>query len=99
MNDHNENEVQTVGEGKNGALPRKVVQSNYRKRQREKFLSLRLERPLAEKLEAQMASMSSGSELLILTPDDAAQILQAMRAAANKQLPGFIDRPGAKKKA
>ncbi|WP_217266064.1 hypothetical protein [Vibrio cholerae] len=55
-----------------------------------------INRGLLEGLDAQMQAIRDGGSVLVLTPEQAGEILRALRTANQKQLRGQRPRPQAK---
>jgi hypothetical protein len=58
-----------------------------RARKLENSVTVTINRALVEGLDAQMQAIRDGSDHIILTPEQAGEILRAMRDAATAQLP------------
>ncbi|MFM4785404.1 hypothetical protein ACEUCV_15470 [Aeromonas veronii] len=80
------------------AKSRADIQRDYRKRQREREITIRIERELATQLHAHLLSMSEGRTTFLIDPKQAGQLADLIKNAEVQQLRGFVDRPGAKKK-
>ena len=73
-----------TGNAKTGA----ERQAAYRAKQQENNVTVTINRGLLEGLDAQMQAVRDGSSVLVLTPEQAGEILRALRTAENKQLRG-----------
>lgn len=63
-------------------------QAAYRAKQQDKNVTVTINRTLVEGLDAQMQAIRDGGSAVVLTPEQAGEILQALRTAENKQLRG-----------
>ena len=72
-----------TGSAKTGA----ERQAAYRAKQQDNNVTVTINRALVEGLDAQMQAIRDGSDHIILTPEQAGEILRAMRDAATAQLP------------
>ncbi|MER0331623.1 hypothetical protein [Aeromonas veronii] len=71
-------------------------QATFRAKQRENNVTVTINRGLLEGLDAQMQAIRDGGSSLVLTPEQAAEILKAIRQSSLKQLRGQRPRPQAK---
>lgn len=76
-----------TGKAKSGA----ARQAAYRAKQREKYVTVTINRELLERLDAQMQALRDGSNANIITPEQAGQILTAIRNASRIQLPSYTE--------
>ena len=74
-------------------------QAAFRAKQQESNVTVTINRGLLEGLDAQMQAIRDGGSVLVLTPDQAGEILKAIRKSSLKQLRGQRPRPQAKPKA
>ncbi|MGL4616450.1 hypothetical protein [Aeromonas sobria] len=79
------------------AKSRAEIQREYRQRKREQSITINLDRELATQLHAHLMSLSEGRSMMLIEPEQAAQLASLIRKAEIQQLSGFVDRPGAKK--
>lgn len=63
-------------------------QAAYRAKQQGNNVTVTINRALMEGLDAQMQAIRDGGSAVVLTPEQAGEILRALRTAANKQLRG-----------
>ena len=84
-----------TGNAKTGA----ERQAAYRAKQQENNVTVTINRELLEGLDAQMQAIRDGGSVLILTPEQASEILKAIRKSSLKQLRGQRPRPQAKQTA
>ncbi|HAT2714744.1 hypothetical protein [Aeromonas veronii] len=80
------------------AKSRADIQRDYRKRQREREITIRIDRELATQLHAHLLAMSEGRSTFLIEPTQAGQLADLIKKAEVQQLRGFVDRPGAKAK-
>ena len=73
-----------TGSAKTGA----ERQAAYRAKQQENNVTVTINRALMEGLGAQMQAIRDRGSAVVLTPEQAGEILQALRTADNKQLRG-----------
>lgn len=73
-----------TGSAKSGA----ERQAAYRAKQQENNVTVTINRALMEGLDAQMQVIRDRGSAVVLTPEQAGEILQALRTAENKQLRG-----------
>ena len=73
-----------TGAAKSGA----ERQAAYRAKQQDNNVTVTINRALIEGLDAQMQAIRDGGSALVLTPEQAGEILRALRTAENKQLRG-----------
>ena len=73
-----------TGSAKTGA----ERQAAYRAKQQENNVTVTINRGLLEGLDAQMQAIRDGGSAVVLTSEQAGEILQALRTAENKQLRG-----------
>ncbi|MDH0939230.1 hypothetical protein N5C29_24850 [Aeromonas caviae] len=73
-----------TGSAKTGA----ERQAAYRAKQQDNNVTVTIKRALVEGLDAQMQAIRDGGSAVVLTPDQAGEILRALRTAENKQLRG-----------
>ena len=73
-----------TGSAKTGA----ERQAAYRTKQQENNVTVTINRALVEGLDAQMQAIRDGGSAVVLTPEQAGEILRALRTAENKQLRG-----------
>ena len=73
-----------TGSAKTGA----ERQAAYRAKQQENNVTVTINRALVEGLDAQMQAIRDGGSAVVLTPEQAGEILRALRTADNKQLRG-----------
>ena len=73
-----------TGTAKSGA----ERQAAYRAKQQENNVTVTINRALMEGLGAQMQAIRDRGSAVVLTPEQAGEILQALRTADNKQLRG-----------
>lgn len=71
-------------------------QAAFRAKQQENNVTVTINRGLLEGLDAQMQAIRDGGSSLVLTPEQAGEILKALRTANQKQLRGQRPRPQAK---
>jgi hypothetical protein len=71
-------------------------QAAYRAKQLENGVTVTINRGLLEGLDAQMQAIRDGSSVVVLTPEQAGEILKAIRKSSLKQLRGQRLRPQAK---
>ena len=71
-------------------------QAAFRAKQQENSVTVTINRRLLEGLDAQMQAIRDGGSSLVLTPEQAAEILKAIRHSSLKQLRGQRPRPQAK---
>ena len=81
-----------TGNAKTGA----ERQAAYRAKQLENGVTVTIKRDLLEGLDAQMQAIRDGSSVMVLTPEQAGEILKAIRKSSLKQLRGQRLRPQAK---
>ena len=60
----------------------------YRAKQQGNNVTVTINRALVEGLDAQMQAIRDGGSVVVLTPEQAGEILRALRTAENKQLRG-----------
>lgn len=70
------------------AMTQAQRQAKYRAKLAENNVTVTVNRQLLERLDAQMQAMRDGHSLQILTPDEAGQVLEALRRAQIVQLKG-----------
>ncbi|MFQ2621142.1 hypothetical protein ACK3Y2_20490 [Aeromonas caviae] len=63
-------------------------QAAYRAKQQDNNVTVTINRALVEGLDAQMQAIRDGGSAVVLTPEQAGEILKALRTAENKQLRG-----------
>ena len=73
-----------TGSAKTGA----ERQAAYRAKQQDNNVTVTINRSLMEGLDAQMQAIRDRGSAVVLTPEQAGEILQALRTAENKQLRG-----------
>ena len=73
-----------TGNAKTGA----ERQAAYRAKQQDNNVTVTINRALVEGLDAQMPAIRDGGSAVVLTPEQAGEILRALRTAENKQLRG-----------
>ncbi len=73
-----------TGSAKTGA----ERQAAYRAKQQENNVTVTINRGLLEGLDAQMQAIRDGGSAVVLTSEQAGEILRALRTAENKQLRG-----------
>ena len=73
-----------TGTAKSGA----ERQAAYRAKQQDNNVTVTINRALMEGLGAQMQAIRDRGSAVVLTPEQAGEILQALRTAENKQLRG-----------
>jgi len=73
-----------TGSAKTGA----ERQAAYRAKQQDNKVTVTINRALMEGLDAQMQAIRDGGSVVVLTPEQAGEILRALRIAENKQLRG-----------
>ncbi|MCF5911125.1 hypothetical protein K3H35_20370 [Aeromonas veronii] len=73
-----------TGAAKSGA----ERQAAYRAKQQDNNVTVTINRELIEGLDAQMQAIRDGGSAVVLTPEQAGEILRALRTAENKQLRG-----------
>jgi hypothetical protein len=73
-----------TGTAKSGA----ERQAAYRAKQQDNNVTVTINRSLMEGLDAQMQAIRDRGSAVVLTPEQAGEILQALRTAENKQLRG-----------
>ena len=73
-----------TGAAKTGA----ARQAAYRAKQQHNNVTVTINRALVEGLDAQMQAIRDGGSAVVLTPEQAGEILRALRTAENKQLRG-----------
>ena len=73
-----------TGTAKSGA----ERQAAYRAKQQDNNVTVTINRALMEGLDAQMQAIRDGGSAVVLTPEQAGEILRALRKAENKQLRG-----------
>ena len=73
-----------TGTAKSGA----ERQAAYRAKQQEDNVTVTINRALMEGLDAQMQAIRDRGSAVVLTPEQAGEILRALRTAENKQLRG-----------
>ena len=73
-----------TGTAKSGA----ERQAAYRAKQQEDNVTVTINRALMEGLGAQMQAIRDRGSAVVMTPEQAGEILQALRTAENKQLRG-----------
>jgi hypothetical protein len=73
-----------TGNAKTGA----ERQAAYRAKQQDNNVTVTINRALVEGLDAQMQAIRDGVSAVVLTPEQAGEILRALRTAENKQLRG-----------
>ena len=73
-----------TGAAKSGA----ERQAAYRAKQQANNVTVTINRALIEGLDAQMQAIRDGGSALVLTPEQAGEILRALRTAETKQLRG-----------
>ena len=73
-----------TGTAKSGA----ARQAAYRAKQQDNNVTVTINRALVEGLDAQMQAIRDGGSAVVLTPEQAGEILRALRTAENKQLRG-----------
>lgn len=78
-----------TGSAKSGA----ERQAAYRAKQGSLSVTVTINRLLVDRLDAQMQAIRDGSSALILTPEQAGEILMAIRTANLKQLRGDEEQP------
>ena len=73
-----------TGSAKTGA----ERQAAYRAKQQDNNVTVTINRALVEGLDAQMQAIRDGGSVVVLTPEQAGEILRALRTAESKQLRG-----------
>ena len=73
-----------TGSAKTGA----ERQAAYRAKQQDNNVTVTINRALVEGLDAQMQAIRDGGSAVVLTPEQAGEILRALRTAENRQLRG-----------
>ena len=73
-----------TGNAKTGA----ERQAAYRAKQQDNNVTVTINRALVEGLDAQMQAIRDGGSAVVLNPEQAGEILRALRTAENKQLRG-----------
>ena len=73
-----------TGTAKSGA----ERQAAYRAKQQGNNVTVTINRALVEGLDSQMQAIRDGGSAVVLTPEQAGEILRALRTAENKQLRG-----------
>jgi hypothetical protein len=73
-----------TGSAKTGA----ERQAAYRAKQQDNNVTVTINLALVEGLDAQMQAIRDGGSAVVLTPEQAGEILKALRTAENKQLRG-----------
>jgi hypothetical protein len=73
-----------TGTAKSGA----ERQAAYRAKQQDNNVTVTINRALMEGLDAQLQAIRDRGSAVVLTPEQAGEILQALRTAENKQLRG-----------
>ena len=73
-----------TGNAKTGA----ERQAAYRAKQQDNNVTVTINRALVEGLDAQMQAIRDRGSAVVLTPEQAGEILRALRTAENKQLRG-----------
>ena len=73
-----------TGNAKTGA----ERQAAYRAKKQDNNVTVTINRALVEGLDAQMQAIRDGGSAVVLTPEQAGEILRALRTAENKQLRG-----------
>ena len=73
-----------TGSAKTGA----ERQAAYRAKQQDNNVTVTINRSLMEGLDAQMQAIRDRGSAVVLTPEQAGEILRALRTAENKQLRG-----------
>ena len=73
-----------TGSAKTGA----ERQAAYRAKRQDNNVTVTINRALVEGLDAQMQAIRDGGSAVVLTPEQAGEILRALRTAENKQLRG-----------
>ena len=73
-----------TGNAKTGA----ERQAAYRAKQQDNNVTVTINLALVEGLDAQMQAIRDGGSAVVLTPEQAGEILRALRKAKNKQLRG-----------
>lgn len=73
-----------TGNAKTGA----ERQAAYRAKQQANNVTVTINRALVEGLDAQMQAIRDGGSAVVLTPEQAGEVLRALRTAENKQLRG-----------
>ncbi|HDT5880138.1 hypothetical protein [Serratia marcescens] len=73
-----------TGNAKTGA----ERQAAYRAKQQDNNVTVTINRALVEGLDAQMQAIRDGGSAVVLTPEQAGEVLRALRTAENKQLRG-----------
>ena len=73
-----------TGNAKTGA----ERQAAYRAKQQDNNVTVTINLALVEGLDAQMQAIRDGGSAVVLTPEQAGEILRALRKAENKQLRG-----------
>ena len=73
-----------TGSAKSGA----ERQAAYRAKQQDNNVTVTISRALMEGLDAQMQAIRDRGSAVVLTPEQAGEILRALRTAENKQLRG-----------
>ena len=63
-------------------------QAAYRAKQQDNSVTVTINRALVEGLDAQMQAIRDGGSAVVLTPEQAGEILRALRTAEKKQLRG-----------
>ena len=63
-------------------------QAAYRAKQQDNNVTVTINLALVEGLDAQMQAIRDGGSAVVLTPEQAGEILRALRTAENKQLRG-----------
>lgn len=81
-----------TGNAKTGA----ERQADYRAKQQENNVTVTINRELLEGLDAQMQTIRDGGSVLVITPEQAGEILKTIRHSSLKQLHGQRPRPQAK---
>jgi hypothetical protein len=71
-------------------------QAAFRAKKQDNSVTVTINRGLLEGLDAQMQAIRDGASVLVLTPEQAGEILKAIRKSSLKQLRGQRPRPQAK---
>lgn len=71
-------------------------QAAYRAKQQDNNVTVTINRWVLDELDAQMQAIRDGGSAVVLTPEQAGEILKAIRTANQKQLRGQRPRPQAK---
>jgi hypothetical protein len=71
-------------------------QADFRAKQQENSVTVTINRELLDGLDAQMQAIRDRGSVVVLTPEQAGEILKAIRKSSLKQLRGQRPRPQAK---